>query len=229
MKVDQFQAIVPVNVPSKSKVRLSPVLNPRQRALLTTAMLTDVLTALQGSRRISEVTVVSADPRLRVVAQKYNAGFLWEGKRRGLNRGLRLAVSKAIQQGECGALIIHADLPMVKGPLIDRLIKQAGSYAVTIVQSKDGEGTNAMFLRPPDVIPPRFGKNSLTRHLFQAKLKRIRARVIKDAAFGFDVDNPRDLEVLLRGTVRNNTGRFLRTLPEQFPIQLSRRTTRLIH
>ena len=58
-----------------------------------------------------------------------------------MNKGLRLAVSKAIQQGESGVLLLHADLPLLKGPIIDRVIQQAMARArATLAEARQAIG-----------------------------------------------------------------------------------------
>jgi 2-phospho-L-lactate guanylyltransferase (CobY/MobA/RfbA family) len=85
---DALVAIVPVNILAKSKARLAPSLNAAARRQLSTAMLTDVLTAVSKVRRVRRIIVVSADKSVRRLARVKGAHFLWEGKRRGLNKGI---------------------------------------------------------------------------------------------------------------------------------------------
>lgn len=213
-RVERTHAIVPLNVLRKSKARLSPMLSPAERERLTAAMLNDVLSTLGKARRIHSVTVVSADTSARRMCSRYGASFLWEGKRRGLNRGVGLAVRNAQRKGASSVLVIHSDLPLLKRLEVDLFLKQSQGYSVTLTPSKDRDGTNALFMSPPDVIRPVFGKDSFQRHLSLAKRENVRAKVLKSRGIGFDIDTPRDLVELMRVPMRNETGQFLRTLRE---------------
>jgi 2-phospho-L-lactate guanylyltransferase len=204
-------AIVPVNVLSKSKARLSTVLRPAERRELSVAMLKDVLAALKRARRVRRVIVVSADKSARGIAGRFGATFLWEGKRRGLNKGIRLAIGKAERKGALVVLVIHADLPLIKPREIDRFVEQSHGYSVVLTPSMDGSGTNALLMNPPEVIRPVFGQGSFKRHLRLARKRGTLSKVLRFRGIGFDIDTPQDLLDLKRKHPRNATGRFLHT------------------
>ena len=205
-------AIVPLNVLRKSKARLSRILTPAEREQLSVAMLKDVLSALKKSRRVHSTIVVSADKSAREIARSLGADFLWEGKRRGLNKGLRLAVRKSERSGASTVLMIHSDLPLLKSREIDKFLAQSEGYSVALTPSKDGSGTNALFTNPPRVIQPVFGKNSFRRHLALAKQRKAPSRVLRFRGIGFDIDTPSDLVAITRLAPRNETDAFLRTI-----------------
>jgi len=207
-----IHAIVPVNVLRKSKARLSPILSARERAQLTVAMLADVLYALRKVRRIRSVTVVSADKDAGKIAMRFGANFLWEGNRRGLNKGVRLAIRNSERRGASAVLVIHADLPLLTPREIQRFLVKSRGYPMALAPSKDGRGTNALLLHPPQVIAPVFGKDSFRRHLSLSSQRGISRRVLRFRGISFDMDEPRDLVELMQRPGRNETGRFLSSL-----------------
>ena len=211
-RAGRVHAIVPLNVLRKSKARLSPMLKPVEREQLTVAMLKDVLSVLRKSRQVGSVTVVSADKNSRSISRRFGANFLWEGKRRGLNKGLKLAISNSERRGASSVLVIHSDLPLLKPREIDEFLEQSQGYSVSLTPSKDGTGTNALLMRPPRVIRPVFGRDSFRKHLSLAMKRNARSRVLRFRGISFDVDKPRDLVNLMRRPLRNETGKFLRTL-----------------
>ena len=211
-QAERINAIVPLNVLKKSKARLSPMLKPIEREQLTVAMLKDVLFALRRSKRIRSVTVVSADKNARSICRSFGANFLWEGKRRGLNKGLKLAIGNSERRGASSVLVIHSDLPLLKLREIDEFLEQSQGYSVSLTPSKDGAGTNALFMRPPRVIRPVFGRDSFRRHLTLAMKSNARSRVLRFRGISFDVDKPRDLVDLMRRPLQNETGKVLQTL-----------------
>ena len=207
---DEIHAIVPVNVIKLSKLRLSPILNSSGRARLTVAMLSDVLNAVSRVRMITRVTVVSADQEVQRIADSYNAKFIWEGKKRGLNNGVKLAIANS--EGASAVVVIHADLPFANSREISRFLNRCKNHAVGLAPSRDGNGTNAIFLKPPRILSPVFGRHSFQRHLTLAKQSKLAVRVFRSGPIGFDVDEPSDLKELQDCQLRNETADFLRTL-----------------
>jgi 2-phospho-L-lactate/phosphoenolpyruvate guanylyltransferase len=186
-------------------------------------MLMDVLSAIRRVRAIRRVSVVSADRAVAQIARLMGGHFLWEGERRGLNKGVRLAVCDAIRRKFSTALVLPSDIPLVTPREIQRLIRVSNGYQVALVPSKDAGGTNALLLRPPGIIHPSFGKNSFQRHLSIANRKGLSVRVVESARIALDVDEPSDLKSLKRLTLRNETGRYLRGMVTgdiNIPLQL---------
>ena len=207
--LERVHAIVPLKAIKKAKTRLS-ALPPQDRAKLTVAMLSNVLVALRKSRRISDVTVVSADKSAAKIAHRHGAEFLSEGRRHGLNRALRLAIRELEQRTTGTAMIIHADLPLLTTRDVDKFLSKAEGFQIAIVPCKNGTGTNALLLRPPNAIPPVFGKGSFKTHLLLAKKARFRWRVLRIRGIQFDIDDPRDLRKFTRQDARGESFRFLR-------------------
>jgi 2-phospho-L-lactate guanylyltransferase len=209
---DQIYAIIPVNVIRLSKGRLSPILNSVDRARLMVAMLKDVLSAVGKVRMISRVTVVSADMSVRKIARAYNANFIWEGTRRGLNKGVRLAILASERKRASAVVVVHADLPLANSREISRFLSRCANHSVGLVPSRDGNGTNALFLKPPGILRPVFGRRSFWKHQSLAKQSKLAVKVVRSSAIGFDVDEPKDLRRLQRCRVKGETGKLLRTI-----------------
>jgi len=207
--LEPVHAIVPLKSIKKSKTRLS-ALRPQDRARLTVAMLSNVLVALTKSKRISDVTVVSADKSASKIANRHGAQFLWEGRRHGLNSALRSAIRELEQRTTGTVMIVHADLPLLTTRDVDKFLSRAQGFQIVIVPCKNGTGTNALLLRPPNVIPPVFGKGSFKAHLSLAKKARFRWRVLRIQGIQFDIDDPRDLRKFTRQDARGKSFRFLR-------------------
>lgn len=210
-----IHAIVPVNLAKKSKTRLSPMLSPSEREQLTIAMLTDVLPALRESASIRDIIVVSADKKLRTIARRYGAQFLWEGKRRGLNRALRLAMRAVEERGEGAVMIVHGDLPFLTTRDIDTFVARSNGYELAIAPCKEDTGTNALLLRHPKTIPLSFGKRSFRKYLSHAQKRKLRYKVVRIPNIRFDIDEPRDLRQLMRRRVRNESQRLLSKLRDR--------------
>jgi 2-phospho-L-lactate guanylyltransferase len=205
----QVRAIVPLKSIKKSKTRLSK-LKRDDRAKLTMAMFRNVLLALRNARKISGITVVGHDSSASRLAHRYGARFLWEGRGHGLNRAVRLGIQRLDHQPDGAAMIIHADLPLVKSHDIDKFLAQSHGAQIAIVPCKNGTGTNALLRAPPNAIRPVFGEGSYRRHLALAKQTCLRCKVVRIRGIEFDVDDARDLRRLVQYDGLNGSFSFLK-------------------
>jgi 2-phospho-L-lactate guanylyltransferase len=207
--IEKVRAIVPLKSIKKSKTRLSE-LKADERAKLTEAMFRNVLLALRSARGISDITVVSRDRRASRIARRYGAKFLWEGRSHGLNSAVKLAIERLDHETGGAAMIIHADLPLVKSRDIDKFVTQSLGSQVAMVPCKNGTGTNALLLAPPSAIRPVFGKGSYRTHLALAKQTGLRCKVLRIRGIQFDIDDPRDLRRLVQHDGLNGSFSFLK-------------------
>ncbi|MSO44697.1 MAG: 2-phospho-L-lactate guanylyltransferase [Thermoleophilia bacterium] len=204
-------AVVPVKRLGYALGRLSNVLDRRERRVLQSAMLGDVLSALAGSTCVGEIVVVTSDPRARAVAESSGARAVSdhdppEGMNAAVERGIAALRSRR-------ALVVVSDLPLLTAADIDHLVGAApDADSVVLARSGDGTGTNAMLLTPPDALVPELGPGSLARHLAQASALGLLAEVVDHLGMALDVDTPADLAELTRRDPGGATGRALATL-----------------
>ena len=116
-------------------------------------------------------------------------------------------------EGARSLLVLPGDLPLLSVEALDELlmaadaglVAAAGGPLVAIVPSDAGGGTNALLLRPPDVIAPAFGPGSFEAHLRAAAAAGAAVQVVSDPSLGFDLDTPDDLERLDPARLRELT------------------------
>lgn len=80
---------------------------------------------------------------------------------------------------------------------------------VTLVPSRDGDGTNAILVSPPDAFAPSFGPGSFARHRAQAAAAGIACRTLELPGLALDIDEPHDLRDLMQRTRGNPRYAFL--------------------
>jgi 2-phospho-L-lactate guanylyltransferase len=85
----------------------------------------------------------------------------------------------------------------------------AAAPRITLVPSRDGDGTNGLLLSPPGAFAPSFGPGSFARHLVQAAERGIACRTVRLPGLGLDIDEPHDLYELMRRTRANPRYAFL--------------------
>ena len=187
--------IVPVKGLHESKMRLSTVLGPDRRRTLTRVMIENVLDALKESA-IKEVLVVSPDLSVREIADEHNVSFL-RPKVAGLNPSLREAIEWCLKKNAESILILPADLPLASSEDVARLLDLGSEESIVVVAPSADGGTNALLLRPPNVIPVCFGPGSFYEHVKEALEKDVPLRFYFSQGVMLDVDSEDDLKKLL--------------------------------
>ena len=186
--------LVPVKTLDSSKSRLSPYLNASERSELTYLMLSDVLHSLAS---FPNVFVVTRDGAVSSLAERHGVGSL-EARWNNLNLDLEDAYSKCIGFGARSTLTILADLPALSRVDVLKMIELAvGNPAAVIAPSKDN-GTNAMLLRPTDLIKPHFGSKSCEEHLHLLGEAGVEAKIYESVGTKLDIDVAEDIIELVR-------------------------------
>ena len=191
-------ALVPVKALRQSKSRLRPVLSDEQREALVMAMLADVLGLLAGVSAIAATAVVSPDAEVLAFARQLGAQAIREPPRpRGLNAALTFASRMLCEQGTGGLLVLPVDVPLAIAADIEAILNRIdGKPSIVLCPSRSG-GTNALALRPPGIIPFRFGHRSSAAHQREARARGLPLLVLPLPSLALDIDRPQDLAAVL--------------------------------
>lgn len=186
--------LVPVKKLAKVKNRMDGFLSLPERQALSLAMLEDVLTVLSTSRVLHRVTVVTSDPQASDLAGEKGAEVIAESE--GIDsesQAVDYGASVLSQRGVESILVIPLDVPLVTSTDIEKLVAERSmAPSVVMAPSKDG-GTNALLKTPPDVIPSRFGYDSLRLHQQEAEKRGVKYKVLTLPSLVLDIDSPEDL------------------------------------
>lgn len=187
-------AIVPIKPFNRAKSRLAVALPPEVREHLAAAMLRRTVSLLVACSEITGVLVVSRDNRALVIARQEGARTVQESGAPELNNALARAGQVVNSWGARASLILPADLPLLTMNDIREMI-HLGRYHRSIVIAPDrrGEGTNALLMRPPCLIPCAFGGNSFGRHMQLAQEAAATLHVFRSERLMLDLDTPDDL------------------------------------
>ena len=190
-------AIIPVKPLRRGKTRLSKVLSEDQRAALNTRLLIRTLDTITTHPELEQVLVVSRDTEALAIARYHGARTVLEDGTPHLNIAITRATAVAQMYSVSGVLVLPADLPQLQ-PTDVGVMVEAAKYSPTMVIAPDhrGQGTNALLLRPPDLINFSFGENSFYRHVGQATSKGAKVEVVELPSLARDVDYPEDLAFL---------------------------------
>ena len=187
-------AILPVKSFGAAKQRLGSLLGSGSRQALAQAMFQDVLSALRKVEGIERIVIVASEPSVEFAADEQVVLLEDEtsdGQSPAAAAGIRWAVSSGFER----VLLVPGDTPLLLAAELDALLANAPEEVV-VVPDRHGTGTNGLLLRPPTVIEPSFGPDSLQRHVAAAEAAGVAHRVERVESLVFDVDTSEDLAVV---------------------------------
>lgn len=195
------RGLIPVKSLATAKSRLASSFTRHQRERLVLDMFHHVLCVLLDSELFEKVSVVSSDK------QVLEKAYLWGGQvlveeYHGHNQALHAAALREISEGVTTLLTISADLPLLTTQEIHCFFEQSLQHDVVLAPSRDGTGTNAIFVHPPLSVPYVFGPGSLQRYVEAAKQKQLSYSKFHSIGLALDIDTIDDLNEaeILNGT-----------------------------
>jgi len=195
-------AIIPVKPLRRGKSRLAKVISADDRADLNQYLLEHTIQVLKTIDEIDDILVISRDKKALALARNLEARTVQEYGIPGLNTALSRAAEVAKTYETCGILIIPADLPYLEADDIKTIMAYKDDPPiVVIVPDRKNEGTNALFVCPPDLIDFKFGKGSFKKHSQQARDADIRLEICNLPSLELDLDEPEDF-ALMEGELR---------------------------
>jgi 2-phospho-L-lactate/phosphoenolpyruvate guanylyltransferase len=188
--------IIPVKPLNRAKSRLANVLTPEQRYQLAESMFRHVLKTVKDAPQVTGTLVISRDNKALAIAREYRAYTVQESGAPELNAALMRATQVVAGWKSSALLILPADLPLIAPDDISNMI-QMGQYGLTVVLATDQnqDGTNAMLVRPPGLIPYAYGVGSFQRHSQLAKEAGADVKVYQSERLALDIDLPDDLKI----------------------------------
>jgi 2-phospho-L-lactate guanylyltransferase len=189
--------LIPIKNLSSAKQRLASVLDQPSRTALAQAMLYDVLTTLHNWNNSPPVAVVTGDPYAIQLATNYRFAVIPDPDNPGETGAIEMATRICVERGTDSTLVIPADIPLMQAWELEAIVKQAPAEGSVLVPAADGRGTNAVFRRPADLFPLRFGNDSFKPHLAAAQATGKPCLILNFAGIAVDVDNPEDLQRLM--------------------------------
>lgn len=175
--------LIPVKDFKAAKSRLSPALEPSERARLAREMATHVVkTAAPLS-----VAVVCDDETVASWATEQGATVIWRPGT-GLNTAVQQGVDHLASEGVAHVIVAHSDLPFAA-----ELASFAPWPGITLVPDRHGKGSNVVAVPTDAGFQFSYGTNSFRRHVIEAVRIRRGMRIVHEASLGWDIDYPADL------------------------------------
>ena len=203
--------LVPVKTLGNAKQRLGEAYDQMHRTLLAEAMLRDVLVAVAGIASHVDVFLVTGDPAAQHLAAEFGFGVIADLRNESETAAIEMATAWCQARGYDTTIVIPADIPLITSEELHRVLDAAPPEGMVIVPAFDRRGSNCILRRPANVIPLRFGNDSFLPHCQTMKKTGKPLIILALPGIGLDVDNPRELDLLLDRPGDTHAQRLLRT------------------
>ncbi len=200
-------ALVPFKGAAGAKRRLEPALTAAEREGLALAMVADVLDALTRSVALGGVLLVSRDGAALALAEEFGADVFQDSATDLSGAVVQASAHLQARYSASGTLFVPADVPLITAIDVAEVLRD--HQRVTLVPDANDIGTNAVASSPPNAFEYLFDGKSFKPHLAAARRVGITARVVRNAAFGLDVDTVCELAAVTARAVGTRTGAFL--------------------
>jgi 2-phospho-L-lactate guanylyltransferase len=210
--------LIPVKNLSAAKQRLAAVLDQPARTELAQAMLHDVVATLAAWPRRPDCALVTGDPFAIELARQYDFEIIPDPANPGETGAIEMATNICVARGIASTLVIPADIPLIQASELEEILNRAPEEGSVLAPAGDGRGSNAVFRRPANLFPLRFGNDSFKPHLAAAQATGRACIVLQLPGIAADVDNPEDLQQVLALPGETRTQSLLRrwTLDNRF-------------
>lgn len=188
--------IIPIKSFKNSKNRLKPNLNDEARIEFCKRMALDVLNCVKNCKNFDKIIIITKEKHDLSELKNNKIYFLEDKEEKGINQAIQLAFETYNINEEDSLLILHADIPLLTEFDMNLITEKAKSSQKTavIVPSRRKDGTNALFLKPPNLIEVQFGKNSYEKHVKSLeKIQDLKVITIENENISLDIDTYQDL------------------------------------
>ena len=203
--------LIPFKSVATAKQRLAEALDQRQRSQLAEAMLRDVMTAAAGVMGRVDVALVTGDARAQALAHEFGFIVIEDTRNESETAAIEMATAWSEQQGYDTTIVIPADIPLIASDELHRVLNAAPAEGAVFVPAYDRRGSNCILRRPASIIPLRFGNDSFVPHCEAMRKIGKELIILEMAGIGLDVDNPHELELLVRRDGETNGQQLLRS------------------
>jgi 2-phospho-L-lactate guanylyltransferase len=203
--------LIPFKSLATAKQRLAEALDQQQRSQLAEAMLRDVMTAAADVKDRIDVALVTGDARAQAMAREFGFIVIDDMRNESETAAIQMATVWCEQQGYDTTIVVPADIPLIVGDELHRVLDAAPTEGAVFVPAYDRRGSNCILRRPASIISLRFGNDSFLPHCEAMKHTGKELIIIDMPGIGLDIDNPHELELLVQRAGDTHAQRLLRS------------------
>jgi 2-phospho-L-lactate guanylyltransferase len=172
-------------------------------------MLQDVAAALAQLTVKAPVAFVTREPFALELARQHGFGVIEDHDEHGETPAIAMATRAARERGAEWTLVVPGDAPLLTAAEIEKVLALAPSRGAVLAPDWKWRGSNAIFRRPGNLFPLRFGDDSFLPHLGAAARTGAPAVVLELPGVAVDVDRGSDVEELLARPVASRAQQLL--------------------
>jgi 2-phospho-L-lactate/phosphoenolpyruvate guanylyltransferase len=203
--------LIPVKNLTSAKQRLAEALDQSQRAQLAEAMLRDVMNAASGITNRLDVFLVTGDLRARAMAAEFHFGVIEDTRNESETAAIEMATDWCEREQYDITVVVPGDIPLITSAELHQVLDAAPAEGAVFVPAYDRRGSNCILRRPASIIPLRFGNDSFLPHCEAMKKTGKTLIILERPGIGLDIDNPHELELLVRREGDTYSQRLLRS------------------
>ena len=203
--------LIPVKNLTNAKQRLGEALDQPQRSQLAEAMLRDVMTAAAGVTDRLDVFLVTGDAHAQAMAAEFNFGVIEDTRNESETAAIEMATAWCERRQYGTTVVVPGDIPLITSPELHRVLDAAPPEGAVFVPAYDRRGSNCILRRPAAIIPLRFGNDSFLPHCEAMRQTGKPLIILEMQGIGLDIDNPHELELLVRRAGDTHAQRLLRS------------------
>jgi 2-phospho-L-lactate/phosphoenolpyruvate guanylyltransferase len=197
LKLSKTAIVIPLKKFDKSKTRLSPFLNFKERKELTELLLLDTLDKIHKLENSQIIIVTGENINL---ADKFNdIVIINEYHSSGVNNAIDLANKFIENNGFSESIIIPIDLPFLSTKDLKNMIKFSRKFkkGICIVPSQRYDGTNILLRKPNLIIETFYDNNSFYNHIKATAEKRKVIKIFNSENLMIDLDRVEDITTIV--------------------------------
>jgi len=185
--------VVPVKDFDSAKERLRPAMGAKSRRALAR---TNARIAVGAAAAGDHILVVTGSDEVADMAAAWGADVLLEPREEGQNVAARRGIDRAMEGGADAVLLLSSDLPLVTEAAVRAMLDASARHPAPVAVAAPAigrGGTNALYLRPPNVMGLHFGDESLAQFRADAQAHGVKFVLFRSDALALDLDEPSDL------------------------------------
>jgi 2-phospho-L-lactate guanylyltransferase len=197
LKLSKTAIVIPIKKFYKSKTRLSPFLNFKERKELTELLLLDTL---EKTHKLKNTQIIIVSGEVIKLADKFNdVVIINEHNSNGVNNAIALTNEFIENNKFSESLIIPIDLPLLSTKDLKDMIKFSRKFkkGICIVPSHRYDGTNILLRKPNLIIETFYDNNSFYNHIKAATEKRRVIKIFNIENLMIDLDTIEDIATII--------------------------------
>ena len=197
MKLSKTAIIIPIKKFDKSKTRLSPFLDFKERKELMELLILDTLEKTHKLKN-SQTIIVSGE--IIKLTDKFNdIVIINENNSNGVNNAIELANKFIENNGFSESIIIPIDLPLLSTKDLKNIIKFSKKFkkGICIVPSQRYDGTNILLRKPNLIIDTFYDNNSFYNHIKATTEKKKVIKICNIENLMIDLDTVEDILTII--------------------------------